>query len=108
MKGYIRRLRPDRGFGFIKTAEGIDIFFHRNHMSGSVFDSLEEGQWVVFDVDRHVKGLRATNVQPIKATEMERPPIDWREHISHFCTGKDSSRARRRAHLGRERKALGT
>ncbi len=47
-KGTIRRLM-DRGFGFIKTEDDTDLFFHRNALEGVEFNSLSEGQEVVFE-----------------------------------------------------------
>ena len=47
-KGTIRRLM-DRGFGFIKTEEETDLFFHRNDLEGVEFNSLSEGQEVEFE-----------------------------------------------------------
>ncbi len=42
-KGTIRRLM-DRGYGFIKTEQEEDLFFHRNDLEGVEFNSLNEGQ----------------------------------------------------------------
>ena len=47
-KGTIRRL-TDRGFGFIKTEQAEDLFFHRNELEGVEFNSLSEGQEVEFE-----------------------------------------------------------
>jgi CspA family cold shock protein len=47
-KGTIARLM-DRGFGFIKTEDGTDLFFHRNELDGVEFNSLREGQEVEFE-----------------------------------------------------------
>ena len=47
-KGTIARLM-DRGFGFIKTEEGGDLFFHRNVLEGVEFNSLSQGQEVEFE-----------------------------------------------------------
>ncbi len=47
-KGTIRRL-IDRGFGFIKTEDETDLFFHRNDLEGVEFHSLSEGQEVEFE-----------------------------------------------------------
>ncbi|MFC1941444.1 cold-shock protein, partial [Chloroflexota bacterium] len=47
-KGTIARLM-DRGFGFIKTEEGVDFFFHRNELEGVEFNNLREGQEVEFE-----------------------------------------------------------
>ena len=47
-KGTIRRLM-DRGFGFIKTEDETDVFFHRNNLEGVEFNGLREGQEVEFE-----------------------------------------------------------
>ena len=41
-KGTIRRLIRDRGFGFIKTEQEEDIFFHATEVQGVSYDSLED------------------------------------------------------------------
>ena len=54
-KGTIRQLM-DRGFGFIKTEEGKDLFFHRNEIVGVEFSSLRAGQEVEFEMGQDSKG----------------------------------------------------
>ena len=62
-KGTIRRLM-DRGFGFIKTEDETDIFFHRNDIEGVEFNSLSEGQEVEFEKDQGRDGRpRAVKVR---------------------------------------------
>jgi cold shock CspA family protein len=48
-KGTIK-LISDRGFGFIRTAEGKDLFFHRKELEGVDYASLREGREVEFEV----------------------------------------------------------
>lgn len=62
-KGRITRLMRDRGYGFITTEDGKDIFFHRTALQGLRFDSLEEGQSVEFEVETGPKGPRAVDVR---------------------------------------------
>ena len=65
--GTIVRLVRDRGFGFIKTENGSEIFFHATGVAGGTpFDYLNEGQQVSFDKsqDQRGRGERAVNVQP--------------------------------------------
>ena len=62
-KGTIRRLTADRGFGFIRTAEGEDLFFHRNQIEGADFNSLREGQQVEFEVAQGPDGSCAVRVR---------------------------------------------
>ncbi|HLE24516.1 MAG TPA: cold shock domain-containing protein [Thermodesulfobacteriota bacterium] len=71
MKGSIKKLVRDRGFGFISAEDGREIFFHTTALQGLTFDSLIEGQSVEFDVekspkDSRSKGPRAINVQAEK------------------------------------------
>jgi cold shock CspA family protein len=37
-------------FGFIKTEEETDLFFHRNELQELEYDSLTEGQQVEFEI----------------------------------------------------------
>lgn len=55
-KGTIRRLITDRGFGFIRTAESKDLFFHRKELQGVDFNSLREGHEVEFEIERGRNG----------------------------------------------------
>ena len=55
-KGTIRRLITDRGFGFIQTAEGKDLFFHRSELEGVDYSSLREGQEVEYEVGKERNG----------------------------------------------------
>ena len=64
-KGTIIRLIIDRGFGFIKTEEGTDLFFHRNELQEVDYDSLAEGQQVEFEIEQGRKGRpQAVKVRP--------------------------------------------
>ena len=55
-KGTSRRLITDRGYGFIKTERGEDLFFHRNQLQGVDYSFLREGQEVEFDVRQAPNG----------------------------------------------------
>ena len=68
MKGNIKKLIRERGFGFISTEVGREIFFHTTALQGMTFDSLIEGQSIEFDIEKSTKdsrskGPRAINVQ---------------------------------------------
>jgi CspA family cold shock protein len=62
-KGTIRRLTADRGFGFIRTERGEDLFFHRNELQGVDFNSLREGQQVEFEVEQGPDGSCSVKVR---------------------------------------------
>jgi cold shock protein len=61
--GTIRSLRADKGFGFIKDANGKDYFFHQSAIYGEGIDDLREGDTVEFEVGDGPKGPRAENVR---------------------------------------------
>jgi CspA family cold shock protein len=67
-KGTIRRLIAERGFGFIQTAEGKDLFFHRSQLQGVDYTSLREGQEVEFELgkgrDGRTEAVKVTIAQP--------------------------------------------
>ncbi len=63
MQGTIKKVVSDRGFGFIRSADGQEVFFHRSGLRNIEFDRLREGDAVEFDVERGEKGLRAVNVR---------------------------------------------
>jgi len=46
----IRKLVLDRGFGFIRTTDDKDLFFHRNEVEGIQLGNLREGQEVEFEL----------------------------------------------------------
>ena len=63
-KGKIRRLVRYRGYGFITTKYGKDVFFHRTALRGLRFESLKEDQSVEFEAEEGPRGPRAVNVRP--------------------------------------------
>ena len=65
MRGTIVRMIRDRGFGFVRVDNGEEIFFHHSSLERGVFDTLQEGQELEFDIENDVRGRgqRATNVQ---------------------------------------------
>ena len=66
LNGTIRRLVRDRGFGFIKSGDGQDLFFHRSELQGVAFDLLKEGDNVEFEKGEGPKGPKAVNIKLIK------------------------------------------
>ena len=69
MKGKVKKLIRDRGFGFITAEDGTEVFFHRSDLVGADFDVMEEGADVEFDLGTGPKGPRATNVKAAEASE---------------------------------------
>ena len=63
-EGTIKKL-TDKGFGFIQTDGGTDMFFHSSNLDGVSYDQLFEGQRVTYTDGHGPKGPRAENVKPI-------------------------------------------
>ena len=63
MQGTIKRVIRDRGFGFIRSGDGKEIFFHRSSLQELNFDVLQEGQAVEFEMENGPKGPRAVEVR---------------------------------------------
>ena len=51
-QGTVKWFNREKGYGFITTDSGEDIFVHHTSISEQGFRSLEEGQKVTFDVVR--------------------------------------------------------
>ena len=68
-EGKVKWFNPRKGYGFISTAEGRDVFVHYSSVSGEGFKSLVEGDLVTFDIVESKKGLRAENVVPQSVSE---------------------------------------
>ncbi len=67
MKGTIKRVIRERGFGFISAEDGSEIFFHRSALGDVDFDTLEEGDAVEFNLETGPKGPRAEGIKVTKA-----------------------------------------
>ena len=82
----VSRLFPDDGYGFIKTAEGRDIYFHRNAVLHHDFDRLTIGTAVRFAEKPGDDGPQASTVQVvdkpgarISDDSQVPPPYGWEQ-----------------------------
>ncbi len=62
MTGTVKWFNSDKGYGFISTSEGKDVFVHFTAIQTDGFKSLEEGDKVEFDVAKGDRGETAVNV----------------------------------------------
>ena len=60
--GTVKWFNDSKGFGFITSEDGSDVFVHHSSIQGDGFKSLAEGDSVSFDVENGPKGLKAINV----------------------------------------------
>jgi cold shock protein len=63
-KGKVKWYNEAKGFGFIESEEGKDIFVHRTGLYSS-YRGLREEQLVEFEIKQGEKGLMAVNVKVI-------------------------------------------
>ncbi|MDZ8055314.1 MAG: HPF/RaiA family ribosome-associated protein [Aulosira sp. ZfuVER01] len=63
--GRIVTLFPDEGYGFIETADGSEVYFHRNSLFNGDFEQLHVGDEVRFAEVEGDKGLQASTVRLI-------------------------------------------
>jgi len=61
-KGKVKWFSNQKGYGFITTESGTDVFVHHTAIQGDGYKTLEEGQEVQFDVENGPKGEQAKNV----------------------------------------------
>ncbi len=62
MKGTIKRIYPEKGYGFLRGDDGKDYFLHRSACKNCKLEELGEGQEVEFEDAESDRGLRAENV----------------------------------------------
>lgn len=60
--GKVKWFNDAKGYGFIETNEGKDIFVHYSAIMKEGFKTLAEGQEVSFEVVDGAKGPQASNV----------------------------------------------
>jgi CspA family cold shock protein len=65
VKGKIKKLVRDRGFGFVRGDDGKEVFFHRSGLGSTDYDSLSEGDEVEYVVQEGPRGARAENVRAV-------------------------------------------
>ncbi|MHB9094834.1 MAG: cold shock domain-containing protein [Eubacteriales bacterium] len=66
MQGKVKWFNAEKGFGFIESNEGGDIFVHFSAIQSEGFKTLDEGQNVEFDVVEGNRGPQAANVVPVR------------------------------------------
>lgn len=64
-QGTVKWFNESKGYGFITTEDGGDVFVHYSAIKGEGFKTLAEGQKVSFDVVNGEKGPQAANVEKL-------------------------------------------
>ncbi len=61
-EGTVKWFNESKGYGFITSEDGSDVFVHYSSVQGDGFKTLAEGDTVSFDVEKGSKGPKAINV----------------------------------------------
>lgn len=61
--GKVTRLNEGDDYGFIETADGRELYFHRDNLAAGTFERLEIGSEVHFLEDGGAEGLQAKRVR---------------------------------------------
>jgi cold shock CspA family protein len=63
VRAIVHKIYPDDGYGFIRTVNGRDVYFHRNSLLNLKFEELQTGMGVRFSEVEGDKGPQAASVQ---------------------------------------------
>jgi len=87
--GFVIRLFRNGGYGFIKSLEGREIYFHKNSLPAAEFNRLEIGTGVQWNEEEGENGPQATVVRIVdkpgsrisnsKENVLE-PPLGWKQN----------------------------
>lgn len=62
VNGTVKWFNQEKGFGFITSEDGTDVFVHFSQINKPGFKTLEEGEKVTFEITEGQKGPQASNV----------------------------------------------
>ena len=62
MQGKVKWLNAEKGYGFIESEDGTDVFVHFSAIVADGYKTLEEGAAVEFEIVDGAKGPQAANV----------------------------------------------
>ncbi|HMQ15466.1 MAG TPA: cold-shock protein [Phycisphaerae bacterium] len=62
-QGTVKWFNDTKGYGFIKTEQGVEVFVHHSEIEADGFRSLKEGERVEFEISQGPKGPKAVKVR---------------------------------------------
>lgn len=93
-KGVCKWFNSRKGFGFITSSDGKDIFVHHSQIIANEggFRSLNEGDEVEFEITQGQKGPQASTVKVTKKAPHSAPPRQQRPYTRQFNPTQRSNR----------------
>jgi CspA family cold shock protein len=61
--GKVKWFNDQKGFGFISSEQGKDVFVHHSVIEGQGFRTLQDGETVEYEAEEGPKGSKATRVK---------------------------------------------
>ncbi|MFC3932272.1 cold-shock protein [Streptococcus dentapri] len=61
-QGRVKWFNAEKGFGFITSETGEDVFAHFSAIQADGYKTLDENQKVTFDVEQGQRGPQAINI----------------------------------------------
>ena len=62
-EGTVKWFNDSKGFGFIQSNDGVDVFVHQSEIQTDGYRSLTEGAKVEFEMTQGPKGPKAVQVK---------------------------------------------
>ena len=72
-RALVERLFPEEGYGFLRTSDGREIYFHERSVLRGGFGRLREGAAVRFVEEMGDKGPQASTVDPLRSARRPAP-----------------------------------
>ena len=66
--GKVKWFNDQKGFGFISSEQGKDVFVHHSVIEGQGFRTLQDGETVEYEAEEGPKGSKATRVKRMSPT----------------------------------------
>lgn len=66
--GKVKWFNDQKGFGFISSEQGRDVFVHHSVIEGQGFRTLQDGETVEYEAEEGPKGSKATRVKRLAPT----------------------------------------
>ncbi|MCK9479302.1 MAG: cold shock domain-containing protein [Firmicutes bacterium] len=64
-RGKVKWFNAEKGYGFIESEDGTDVFFHFSAIAMEGYKVMDEGAEVQFEVIEGAKGPQAANVTKV-------------------------------------------